>query len=60
MVTLLPQDQTNFSSEGPTNLHFLVVMREYNVVLGFFPVSSIFVKVCSTWTMYVPVETVNL
>ena len=34
-------------------------MREYNVVLGFFLVSSIFLKVCSTWTMYVPVETVN-
>ena len=46
-----PQDQTNFSSEGLTNLHFLAVMREYNVVLGFFLVSSIFLKVCSTWTM---------
>ena len=41
------------------NLHFFAVMREYNVVLGFFLVSSIFLKVCSTWTMYVPVETVN-
>ena len=50
-----PQDQTNFSSEGLTNLRFLVVMREYNVVLGFFPVSSISLKVCSTWTMQVPV-----
>ena len=38
---------------------FFVVMREYNVVLGFFLVSSIFLEVCSTWTMYVPVETVN-
>ena len=54
-----PQDQTNFSSEGLTNLHFFAVMREYNVVLGFFLVTSIFLKVCSTWTMYVPVETVN-
>ena len=36
-----PQDQTNFSSEGLTNLHFFAVMREYNV-LGFFLVSSIF------------------
>ena len=41
------------------NLHFFAVMREYNVVLGFFLVSSIFLKVCSTWTMYMPVETVN-
>ena len=31
-----PQDQTNFSSEGLTNLHFFVVMREYNVVLILF------------------------
>ena len=54
-----PQDQTNFSSKGLTNLHFFAVMREYNVVLGFFLVSSIFLKVCSTWTMYVLVETVN-
>ena len=38
---------------------FFAVMREYNVVLGFFLVSSIFLKVCSTWTMYVPVETIN-
>ena len=53
-----PQYQTNFSSEGLKNLHFFAVMREYNV-LGFFLVSSIFLKVCSTWTMYVPVETVN-
>ena len=44
-----PQDQTNFSLEGLTNLHFLAVMREYNVVLAFFPGSSIFLKVCSTW-----------
>lgn len=34
-------------------------MREYNVVLGFFLVSSIFLEVFSTWTMYVPVETFN-
>ena len=54
-----PQDQSNFRSEGLTNLHFFAVMCEYNVVLGFFLVSSIFLKVCSTWTMYVPVETVN-
>ena len=54
-----PQDQTNFSSEGLTNLHLFVVLHEYNVVLGFFLVSSIFLKVCSTWTMYVPIETVN-
>ena len=46
-----PQDQTNFSSEGLTNLHFFAMMREYNVVLGFFLVSSIFLKVCSTWTI---------
>ena len=46
-----PQDQTNFSSEGLTNLHFFAVMREYNVFLGFFPMSSIFLKVSSTWTM---------
>ena len=46
-----PQDQTNFGSEGLTNLHFFAVMREYNVVLGFSLVSSIFLKVCSTWTM---------
>ena len=46
-----PQDQTNFSSEGLTNLHIFAVMREYNIVLGFFLVSSIFLKVCSTWTM---------
>ena len=51
-----PQDQTNFSSEG---LHIFAVMHEYNVVLGFFLVSSIFLKVCSKWTMYVPAETVN-
>ena len=51
MVTLPPQEQTNIISEGLTNLHFFVVMREYNVVLGFFLVSSIFLKVCSTWTM---------
>ena len=51
-----PHDQTNFSSEGLTNLHFFAVMREYNVVLGFFLVSSIFLNVCSTWTMYVPIE----
>ena len=56
---ITPQDQTNFSLEGLTNLHFFAVMREYNVVLGFFLVKSIFLKVCSTWTMYVPVETVN-
>ena len=37
-----PQVQTNFSSEGLTNLHLFVMMREYNVVLGFFRVSSIF------------------
>ena len=54
-----PQDQTNFSSEGLTKSPFFAVMREYNVVLGFFLVSSIFLKVCSTCTMYVPVETVN-
>ena len=54
-----PQDQTNFSSEGLTKSPFFAVMCEYNVVLGFFLVSSIFLKVCSTWTMYVPVETVN-
>ena len=59
MVTLLPTRPNKFSSEGLTNLHFFAVMREYNVVLGFFLVSSIFLKVCSTWTMYVPVETVN-
>ena len=46
-----PQDQTNFSLEGLTKSPFFVVMREYNVVLGFFLVSSIFLKVCSTWTM---------
>ena len=45
MVTLPPQDQTNFSSEGLTNLHLFAVMRKYNVVLGFFLVSSIFLKV---------------
>ena len=54
-----PQGQTNFSSKVLTNPHFFAVMREYNVVLGFSLVSSIFLKVCSTWTMYVPVETVN-
>ena len=37
-----PQDQTNFSSEGLANLHFFAVMREYNGVVGFFLVSSIF------------------
>ena len=37
-----PQDQANFSSEGLTDLHFVAVVRKYNVVLGFFPVSSIF------------------
>ena len=52
-----PQDQTNFSSEGLTNLHQKEQLKD--VVLGFFLVSSIFLKVCSTWTMYVPVETVN-
>ena len=39
-----PQDQTNFSLEGLTK----------SPLYG-----SIFLKVCSTWTMYVPVETVN-
>ena len=39
-----PQDQTNFSSEGLTDLHFFAVIRKYNVVLGFFQVSSIFSK----------------
>ena len=53
MVTLRPQDQTNFSLEGLTKSPF------FAVVLGFFLVSSIFLKLCSTWTMYVPVETVN-
>ena len=53
------QDQTNFSSEGLTKSPFFAVMREYNVVLGFFLVSSIFLKVCSTWTMYERVETIN-
>ena len=38
---------------------FFAVMRKYNVVLGFFLVCSILFKLCSTWTMYVPVETVN-
>ena len=37
-----PQDQTNLSSEGLTDLHFFGVMRKYNIVLGFFSVSSIF------------------
>ena len=45
MVTLLPTSQTNFSSEGLTYLDFLAVMHEYNVVLGLFLVSSIFLKV---------------
>ena len=49
----------NFSSEGLTKSPFFAVMHEYNAVLGFFLVSYIFLKVCSTWTMYVPVETVN-
>lgn len=52
-------DKTKLTSARRTDKSpFFAVMREYNV-LGFFLVSSIFLKVCSTWTMYVPVETVN-
>ena len=44
---------------GIAGILLFSVMRECNVVLGFFLVSSIFLKVCSTWTVYVPIETVN-
>jgi len=40
-----PQDQTNFSSKGLRDLHLFAVMRKYNVVLGFFPVSPFFKSV---------------
>ena len=54
MVTLPPQDQTNFSSEGLTNLHFLVVMREYNVVLGFSSEGAV-----EGWLHYSPQDQTN-
>ena len=59
MVTLLPHKTKLTSAQKADKSPFFAVMREYSVVLGFFLVSSIFLKVCSTWTMYVPVETIN-
>ena len=37
-----PQEKPNFRSEGLADLHICCCDGQYNVVLGFLPVSSIF------------------
>ena len=53
-LNYFPQDQTNFSSEGLTNLHFFAVMHEYNVVLGFSSEGAV-----EGWLHYSPQDQTN-